>query len=116
MSGTNVPSSLGIFNSGAWYWDNNGNKTWDGTPTDILYSFGGGLALYNKQGKLVGIGLIGNSLTEIRGQDRPIGRALDVQLLHPRLSRLGYGRQPFRRCLAQTRYHCFHQGIVRQSG
>ena len=38
-------SKLGIFvpSTGQWYIDYNGNNTWDGSLTDRLFSFGGGL-------------------------------------------------------------------------
>ena len=35
---------IGIYQDGVWYLDPNGNGAWDGTPTDGLYYFGGGLA------------------------------------------------------------------------
>ena len=38
-----APSELGIYDNGVWYVDLNGNGMWDGTPTDALYYFGGGL-------------------------------------------------------------------------
>jgi len=34
---------VGVFDGGIWYLDLNGNGAWDGTPTDALYAFGGGL-------------------------------------------------------------------------
>ena len=34
---------IGVFYNGIWYLDFNGNGTWDGTPTDGIYFFGGGL-------------------------------------------------------------------------
>ena len=39
-------TKIGIFvpATGSWYLDYNGNGAWDGTPTDNLFSFGGGLA------------------------------------------------------------------------
>ena len=40
---TNSPASLAIYKDGVWYLDLNGNGAWDGTPTDGLYYFGGGL-------------------------------------------------------------------------
>jgi len=36
-------TKIGIYANGVWYLDLNGNGAWDGTPTDGLYSFGGGL-------------------------------------------------------------------------
>jgi hypothetical protein len=36
-------SKIGIYSDGVWYLDNNGNGAWDGTPTDSIYAFGGGL-------------------------------------------------------------------------
>jgi len=34
---------VGVYDNGVWYLDLNGNGAWDGTPTDGLYYFGGGL-------------------------------------------------------------------------
>ncbi|TAN39375.1 MAG: hypothetical protein EPN25_11985 [Nitrospirae bacterium] len=36
-------TEVGIYDNGSWYLDNNGNGIWEGAPTDIFYSFGGGL-------------------------------------------------------------------------
>jgi len=36
-------TGIGVYQDGTWYIDLNGNGAWDGTPTDALYSFGGGL-------------------------------------------------------------------------
>ena len=36
-------SSIGVYDNGIWYLDLNGNRAWDGTPTDGFYYFGGGL-------------------------------------------------------------------------
>jgi FtsP/CotA-like multicopper oxidase with cupredoxin domain len=38
-------TKIGIFDpsTGTWYLDLNGNGAWDGTPTDAMYSFGGGI-------------------------------------------------------------------------
>ena len=33
-----------MYAEGVWYLDLNGNGAWDGTPTDALYYFGGGLS------------------------------------------------------------------------
>jgi len=38
------PSKVGVYHQGTWYLDASGNGAWDGTPTDSLFSFGGGLA------------------------------------------------------------------------
>ncbi|TAN40735.1 MAG: hypothetical protein EPN25_06490 [Nitrospirae bacterium] len=35
---------IGVYSDGLWYLDNNNNGAWDGPPTDLLYSFGEGLA------------------------------------------------------------------------
>jgi hypothetical protein len=39
-----VTTKIGVVANGTWYSDLNGNGAWDGTPTDTLYNFGGGLA------------------------------------------------------------------------
>jgi len=36
-------AKIGVYLDGAWYIDLNGNGAWDGTPTDAMYFFGGGL-------------------------------------------------------------------------
>ncbi len=36
-------TKIGIYANGIWYLDLNGNGAWDGTPTDAMYSFGGGV-------------------------------------------------------------------------
>jgi hypothetical protein len=38
------PSKVGLYHEGTWYLDASGNGAWDGTPTDSLFAFGGGLA------------------------------------------------------------------------
>jgi hypothetical protein len=35
-------AKIGVYVSGNWYLDLNGNGSWDGTPTDVRYSFGAG--------------------------------------------------------------------------
>ena len=37
-------SSIGVYYSGVWFLDLNGNRAWDGISTDGFYFFGGGLA------------------------------------------------------------------------
>ncbi|TAN40736.1 MAG: hypothetical protein EPN25_06495 [Nitrospirae bacterium] len=37
-------TKIGIYADGSWYLDLSGNGSWDGTPTDSLYSYGGGVA------------------------------------------------------------------------
>src|SRR3954453_4001233 len=34
------PDQIGVFRSGTWYLDSNGNNFWDGTPTDSIGFFG----------------------------------------------------------------------------
>jgi hypothetical protein len=34
---------IGVYQNGMVYRDVDGNGTWNGTPTDVLYNFGGGL-------------------------------------------------------------------------
>ena len=34
------PRFVGVFRGGFWFFDNNGNNTWDGTPTDQFLAFG----------------------------------------------------------------------------
>jgi hypothetical protein len=41
---TNGIAKIGIFKDGVWYLDLNNNGVWDGTPDDVQYSFGGGVA------------------------------------------------------------------------
>ena len=36
-------TKIGVYHNGIWYLDLSGNGAWDGTPTDALYYFGGGL-------------------------------------------------------------------------
>jgi (2Fe-2S) ferredoxin len=36
-------TKVGVYQNGVWYLDLNGNGTWEGTPTDSLYYFGGGV-------------------------------------------------------------------------
>jgi hypothetical protein len=36
-------TKIGIFSNGTWYLDLNGNGAWNGTPTDAIYYFGGGI-------------------------------------------------------------------------
>ncbi len=40
MSGT---TKIGVYVDGTWYLDLNGNRAWDGTPTDVMNVFGVGL-------------------------------------------------------------------------
>ncbi|RII27784.1 MAG: copper oxidase [Geobacter sp.] len=40
----NGTTKIGVFDNGTWYLDLNGNGAWDGTPTDGIFNFGGGLA------------------------------------------------------------------------
>lgn len=40
----NGTAKIGIYADGVWYLDTNGNGAWDGTPTDSIYTFGGGLS------------------------------------------------------------------------
>ncbi|TAN39646.1 MAG: hypothetical protein EPN25_10740 [Nitrospirae bacterium] len=37
-------TKIGVYSAGLWYVDLNGNGAWDGTPTDSIYAFGGGVA------------------------------------------------------------------------
>jgi hypothetical protein len=37
-------AKMGVYASGTWYLDMNSNGTWDGTATDSLVAFGGGIA------------------------------------------------------------------------
>ena len=37
------PHKIGVYDNGIWYLDGNGNGAWDGTPTDKMYFFGGGV-------------------------------------------------------------------------
>ena len=36
-------TKIGIFSNGVWFLDLNGNGVWNGTPTDAIYYFGGGI-------------------------------------------------------------------------
>jgi YD repeat-containing protein len=44
MTVQHLPVTIGVFESGSWYLDVNGNGVWDGTPTDSMYTFGNGLS------------------------------------------------------------------------
>jgi FtsP/CotA-like multicopper oxidase with cupredoxin domain len=82
-------TKIGIYKTGSWYVDLNGNGAWDGTPTDALYSFGGGIANaipvtgdWTGNGKTkIGIYTNGTWYSDLDGNGAWDGPSIDAQYL-----------------------------------